>query len=264
MSPFVQALAVARYDLKLNFVHRRNLPLFLLALMPLGITFVIAWVAPRFGAEHSLGELKGIFAAIYQAFILRTVVFFGCVWVFMNRFRGEIVDRTLHYLFLVPIRRDALLAGKFAAGLVMSILLFGGSVGASFVILFGLDELASASMVGELASYLGIVALGCFGYGAIFTLLGILFRNPIPSAIGLFGWEWLHFLLPAALKKLSVIHYLKGLAPVPLSSEEGTLALIGDPVSWPGAIVGLGIFSLAVLVVSALLLRRLEISYAED
>ena len=36
----------------------------------------------------------------------------------------------------------------------------------------------------HLASYLGIILLACFGYGAVFLLFGMLFKNPIiPSGI---------------------------------------------------------------------------------
>ncbi len=53
-----------------------------------------------------------IFAVYYGGLILRTVVFFGCAWIFMNLFRGDIVDRSLHFYFLSPVRREVLVVGK--------------------------------------------------------------------------------------------------------------------------------------------------------
>ena len=41
--------------------------------------------------------------------------FFGCLGIFMNLFRGEMLDKTLHFWFLMPVRREVLLAGKYVA-----------------------------------------------------------------------------------------------------------------------------------------------------
>ena len=38
----------------------------------------------------------------------------------MNLFRAEMSNRTLHFWLLAPARREVLLAGKYAAGLIAS------------------------------------------------------------------------------------------------------------------------------------------------
>jgi ABC-type transport system involved in multi-copper enzyme maturation permease subunit len=43
---------------------------------------------------------------------------------FMYLFRGEMSNRTLHYWFLAPARRDVLLAGKYPAGFVAAAVLW--------------------------------------------------------------------------------------------------------------------------------------------
>jgi hypothetical protein len=80
----------------------------------------------------------------------------------------------------------------------------------------------------KLLTYTSITILACIGYGAFFLVVGLFFRNPIIPAIVLYGWEWLNFLLPALLKKVSVIHYLHSLAPIPVS--EGPLQLWRNPL----------------------------------
>ncbi len=45
----------------------------------------------------SLNEDKLIFATVFQFFFLRLAIFFGCVGIFMNLFRGELIDKSLHY-----------------------------------------------------------------------------------------------------------------------------------------------------------------------
>ena len=44
----------------------------------------------------------------------------------MNLFRGEMLDKTLHFWFLAPVRREVLLAGKYGAGLIASVVIFAG------------------------------------------------------------------------------------------------------------------------------------------
>ena len=72
---------------------------------------------------------RSVFAGVFQYFYLRLAIFFGCLGIFMNLFRGEMLDKTLHYWFLAPARREVLLVGKYLAGLIAAVLIFtGGSI----------------------------------------------------------------------------------------------------------------------------------------
>jgi hypothetical protein len=92
--------------------------------------------------------------------------------------------------------------------------------------------------------------------------MGIFFRNPILPALAFFGWEWLNFLLPPFLKRLSVVHYLHSFQPVP--PPEGTLALLAEPPSAWVAVPGLLALAGVCLLLSALKMRRAEIAYGEE
>ena len=70
-------------------------------------------------------EDRMIFAGIFQYFYLRLAIFFACLGMFMYLFSGEMSNRTLHYWFLAPAPREVLLAGKYAAGLIASAVIFG-------------------------------------------------------------------------------------------------------------------------------------------
>src|SRR5262249_50540060 len=59
----------------------------------------------RIQEGYNLGRDSIMFAGVFQFFFLRLAVFFGCLGIFMNLFRGEILDRSLHFYFLAPIRR---------------------------------------------------------------------------------------------------------------------------------------------------------------
>jgi hypothetical protein len=58
-----------------------------------------------------------------------------------------------------------------------------------------------------------IALLASVGYGAVFLIAGLFFRNPVIPAAVVWVWENLNPFLPGFLKKISVIFYLKGLAP---------------------------------------------------
>jgi hypothetical protein len=263
-----QIAAIMRLDVKRNFFGKRAVLIYLLALMPIGLLSLMAILPPAFTwADFSQYPLR--FSLIYNALILRTVVFFGCAWIFMNLFRGEIVDRSLHYYFLSAVRREVLLAGKYFSGLVTSIILFTTVTVVSMFLLF-LPHFFSPSVrffidgpgIGQLITYAVITMLACVGYGAFFMVVGLFFRNPIIPALVLYGWEWINFLLPPLLKKISVIHYLNSLVPVPLS--EGPFAVVAEPTPAWISIPGLLIMTVLVLFIASRRIRRMEISYGSD
>ena len=267
-----QTFAILSLELQKNFLSRRALLIYVLAALPVFLLFMLAILPPDDGLSNELSnfnELSVVFSAIYNALILRTVVFFGCAWIFMNLFRGEVVDRSLHYYFLSPVRREVLVVGKYLSGLVTAIVLFGLSTLVSLFMLYFPRFSAESSryFFGGAGSkqalvYLGITTLACIGYGAIFLIVGLFFRNPIIPAILIYGWEWINFLLPPLLKKIGVIHYLHSLMPVPMS--EGPFAVMAEPTPAWISVPSLIIFTIIVLVLAGLHIRRMEISYIGD
>src|SRR5262249_50662345 len=155
------------------------------------------------------------YAILFRILILRFVVYFGCVAVFVPLFRGDILDRSLHYYFLAPMTRRTLTIAKYLSGLAAALILFNGTMLATWVLWYAahgpaalVDHLISGHGLTELGAYLIVTSLACMGYGAAFLAAGAYFRNPIFPALLLLGWEWLNIFLPPVLKKISVIHYL--------------------------------------------------------
>ncbi len=265
-----QIAAILRLELRRSFLGARALLLYLAALAPVGLAAIYAVMALYLAeGKETIQSASKFYAAIYQPFLLTMIVFFGCTWVFSNLIRGEVLDRSLHYYFLAPVRREVLISGKFLAGLVGSALLFGASTVASYLLMylpFGNaaihTHLLGGPGLGHLFTYLGITLLACLGYGSVFLLVGLVFRNPILPAFLLLVWEWLNFLLPPLLKKLSVIHYLKALCPVPMS--DGPFAVLSEPPSAVTSVLGLLVFAAVVLVLATLRIRHMEVDYAND
>jgi ABC-type transport system involved in multi-copper enzyme maturation permease subunit len=221
-------------------------------------------------------EDRRIFAGIFQAFYLRLFIFFGCLGIFMNLFRGEMLDRTLHFWFLVPARRDVLLAGKYAAGLVASVVIFVGGALLSFAVMLHTHSPAEVEAYWQTSGamhafwYAAVAALGCIGYGSVFLATGLLLKNPIIPAAVLLGWESINGFLPAILQKLSILYYLQSMCPIPAPKDETLPALLqlflapATPASRTWSIVGLLVLTALVLWIARFAVRRMQISYGAD
>src|SRR5688572_27125023 len=82
-----QTLAILSLEIRKNFLSRRALLLYLIAAAPLGLLTLFAIFRLPEDDAVTFSSLSTAFAAIYGGLILRTLVFFGCAWVFMNLFR---------------------------------------------------------------------------------------------------------------------------------------------------------------------------------
>ena len=267
-----QIRAILSLELHKNFLSRRSLLIYLIAALPLLPLIVLALVRPPGNEFRDFSNYGKVYAVLYHGFIMRTVVFFGCAWIFMNLFRGELVDRSLHYYFLSAVRREVLVVGKYLSGLLTSMVMFTATTVIAMLLLYvpfysqNVRYFSDGQGLSHLLGYAGITMLACVGYGAFFLVVGLFIRNPIIPALLLYGWEWLNFLLPPLLKKISVVHYLNSLMPVPLSTAivEGPLAVVAEPTPAWIAIPSMLIVTLLVLVLAAYRTRHMEIRYGSE
>ena len=219
---------------------------------------------------------RAVFAAIFQYFYLRLAIFFGCLGIFMYLFRGEMSNRTLHFWFLAPARREVLLAGKYAAGLIASSVIFGGGALLTLAAMIWPHDAVevqafwNAGGMGQVFWYAAAAALGCVGYGSVFLAVGLYVRNPIIPAAVLLAWEGANGIFPHVLQKMSILYYLQSLCPVPPPMDDDAPTLIrllaapAAPATRPGAILGLLLLTAFVLWIASLAVRRMEISYGGE
>jgi ABC-type transport system involved in multi-copper enzyme maturation permease subunit len=221
-------------------------------------------------------EDRRIFAGVFQFFYLRLAIFFGCLGIFMNLFRGEMLDKTLHFWFLIPARREVLLAGKYGAGLIASAVIFAGGALLCFGILLWTHSGPEAQAYWQSAGmghafwYVASAVFACIGYGSVFLAAGLLMRNPIIPAALLLGWESINGFLPGILQKLSVLHYLQSLCPVPPPTDPNMPAILqlllapASPASRTGAILGLLAVTALVLWIARFAILRMQVSYSNE
>ena len=225
----------------------------------------------------TLGQDVQILAGIFQFFYLRVAIFFGCVGIFSNLFRGEMMDKSLHYYLLAPVRREVLVAGKFLSGLTAAIVIFGGSTILMFPAIFwhhGHELMKRVHVRGagmsHLVSYFIAAVLACVGYGSLFLASGVLFRNPLIPAAGLLIWESINGFLPALLKKISVIYWLQSICPIPMPAPKVRLEIAAllvidiDPAPTHLAVINLLLIAAFVVVWAAIRAQKMEISYGAD
>jgi ABC-type transport system involved in multi-copper enzyme maturation permease subunit len=267
---WIQGQRLTRIELRRNLFSWRATWIYFLAFIPTVIIFIhlVADKHPAF----QMSEDTNILAGIIQLYYIRLGVFFGCLGIFSRLIRGEMIERSLHFYLLSPVRREVLLLAKFAAGSISAICLFTCAIVADFALMYvgfgaaGRDYIFNGPGLGELEAYLAIIVLACFGYGAIFLLLSMMFRNPTPAAMLVLGWEAINPVLPSLLQKLSVASYLRHLMPVKVAAQ-GIFVLLTvetEPVSGWAATAGLLLLIAMVLFYSCYRVRKLEIRYTTE
>jgi len=224
----------------------------------------------------TLEEDRSVFAGVFQLFYLRLGIFFGCLGIFMNLFRGEMLDKTLHFWLLAPVRREVLLGGKYLAGLIAASLIFTAGAALCFAAMLWpqsatevqayLREYGAAHALG----YASAALLACVGYGSFFLASGLLVRNPIVPAAVLLLWENVSGFLPSILQKFTVLHYVQALCPVPVPLDLKAPAIVrlfffpAEPPSPEVAVAGLLALTALVLWASSRVVRKIEINYSTE
>lgn len=267
---WIQSRRFARIEIRRNLFTRRAWWVYFLAFIPVVIILIHLLVDKHSGAD--LSEDTQVLAGVVQLYYIRLGIFFGCLGIFSRLIRGEMIERSLHYYLLSPVRREVILLAKFFAGAVSAVMVFGAAMIADFALMYagygaaGQDYMLHGPGLGQIEAYLLITVLACLGYGSIFLLLSLMFRNPMPGAMLLLGWEAINPVLPSLLQKLSVASYLRHLMPVSVPAE-GIFALLTvetEPVSAWVAVLGLLVLIAAVLVYSCIRMRQLEIRYTTE
>ena len=173
----------------------------------------------------------------------------------------------MHLYLLAPARREIIAIGKYVAGLIWVATLFTASTIAAHLWAYSDNPAFNAFFFegpgfAHLARYVTVTVLASIAYGAIFLLVGLLFRNPGVPTFFLLLWESFSFALPSLLQKLSIVHYL--LPVLPVHVDHGPFAVVTEPVSpfigIPVLITGTLIFVAA----SGWVVRYTQITYSTD
>jgi len=194
-------------------------------LVAIAIRVVFALDLPAFRVNDLEVGGSTIFGLMVWVFYLRFTVpvlgvFYGTALI-----ADEVEDRTITYLFTRPIRRGAVLIGKYLAYLACTVFVVLPSVMVVYFLIVPARGTLAAGFPSLLLD-LGLLGLGLAVYGAVFALVGAWFRRPLlMGLLFVFGWEPTVVAIPGYLKRFSVAHYLQGLVPHALP-QDGVVSLL--------------------------------------
>ncbi|HWN87032.1 MAG TPA: ABC transporter permease subunit [Vicinamibacterales bacterium] len=201
-----------------------------------------------------------IFGMMIWVFFLRFIVPVLGVFYGTALMADEVEDRTITYLFTRPIRRGAVLVGKYLAYVVCTTLVVLPSVVLVYFVLVPFSQVARSFV--SFAIDLGLLALGLAAYGAVFALVGAALKRPLVSGLlFVFGWEQVALLVPGYFRRLTVAHYVQSLVPHAMPSS-GVASLLQSVLSdKPPALVCL--LALAAIITGTLWLAARTVESRE-
>ena len=170
----------------------------------------------------------------------------------------EVDDKTITYLFTRPVRRGAVVVGKYMAYLLCTtlVVLPSGMIVYFLMVPFGQIPASFISLIVDL----GVLGLGLAAYGALFALVGAALRRPlIIGLVFIFGWELVTLLLPGYLKRFTIAYYLQPLVPHAMPTGDTVSLLQGAVFREPPSVaISIGVLVLAIVASLALAARVVE------
>ena len=238
-APGILASAVRVFDLSIGEMlwSRRTIFMALVVGAPVVIALILRLVvflgAPlleenlRGGGGGTPVRLTGpaIFGLMVWWFYLRFTVPVLGIFYGTSLIADEVEDKTITYLFTRPIRRGAVLLGKYLAYLACTILVVLPSVTLVYLLVVPMRGSLGASFL-DLLKDLGLLALGLAAYGALFAFVGAKFKRPLLiGLIFIFGWEQAALALPGYMKRFTIAYYVQGLVPHAMPND-GVVGLL--------------------------------------
>ena len=160
-----------------------------------------------------------IFGLMIWAFYLRFSVpvlgaFYGT-----SLIADEVEDKTVTFLFTRPVSRGAVLFGKFLAYVLCTMIVVLPSVTVVWVLVTPIGGSLGQSFP-DLIKDLLILATGLIAYGALFALVGAMFKRPLLiSLVFVFGFEPAVLVFPGYLKRFTLAYYIQGLVPQAMPND---------------------------------------------
>jgi ABC-2 type transport system permease protein len=203
-----------------------------------------------------------IFGVLIWWLYLRFIVPILGVYYGTSLMADEVEDKTITYLFTRPIPRGAVMAGKFLAYLVCTVMVVLPSV---MIVYFLMVPFGGGSIAGtfpDLLKDLGMMALGLSAYGAVAAWVGSRFKRPmVMGLVFIFGWEQLVLIIPGYLRRFTVAWYLQSLVPhaQPADGISSLLqSLFRDNPTTPVALAALFAISIGFLWLAIRAVERRE------
>jgi ABC-type transport system involved in multi-copper enzyme maturation permease subunit len=262
MSPVAGAARVFDFSLGELLWSRRTIFMALVV----GAPVVLATVA-RLVQASGIAPLRvngvqvdavSIFGMIIWVLFLRFIIPVLGVFYGTSLIADEVEDKTITYLFTRPLRRGAVLLGKYLAYLACTTLVVLPSVMVVYFMLVPFSEVGRSFPA--LVTDLGLLAAGIATYGALFALVGAWLKRPlVVGLVFVFGWEQFAMLMPGYLRHFTVAYYLQALVPHAMPADQSVTSLLQSVFAeTPSAAVSLLVLAAITVGSLALAMRVVE------
>jgi ABC-type transport system involved in multi-copper enzyme maturation permease subunit len=202
-----------------------------------------------------------IFGLMIWTFYLRFTVPMLGVFYGTSLMADEVEDKTITYLFTRPIRRGAVLIGKYLAYLACTIFVVLPSVTIVYLLVVPMQGSLGGSFL-DLLKDLALLGLGLAVYGALFAFVGAKFKRPLlVGLIFIFGWEPAAMAFPGYVKKFTIAYYIQGLVPHAMPSDNVLSLVQGffrESPSLATSLICLALIWTVFLAVAASIVERRE------
>jgi ABC-type transport system involved in multi-copper enzyme maturation permease subunit len=266
-SPGYVSSALRVFDLSVSEMlwSRRTIFMALVVGAPVAISVLLrlldALGAPVFKVNGGMMAGPAIFGLMIWVFYLRFTIPVLGVFYGTSLIADEVEDKTITYLFTRPVRRGAVLVGKFFAYMACTVFVVLPSVVVVYLAIVPMRGSLGASFI-DLLKDLILLAIGLAAYGAVFAFIGARFKRPLlVGLIFIFGWEQVALAFPGYLKKFTVAYYLQALVPHAMPSDNVISLIQGifrENPSLPEALIWLFVISGLFLWLAAVTVERKE------
>ena len=203
----------------------------------------------------------GIFGFMIWVLYVRFIVPVLGVFYGTSLMADEVEDKTITYLFTRPIRRGAVLFGKYLAYLGCTVFVVLPSVMLVYLLIVPMQGSLGGSFI-DLLKDLMVLALGLAVYGAAFAFVGAKFKRPlIVGLIFIFGWEQAALAFPGYLKRFTIAYYLQGLIPHAMPSDSVLSLIQGafrESPTLAGSLLGMAVILVVFVSLAAWVVERRE------
>jgi ABC-2 type transport system permease protein len=232
---------------------------------PVVIAFIVrflVWLGLPVGSVEGV-RITGpaIFGGMIWILYLRIIVPILGVFYGTALIADEVEDKTITYLFTRPVRRGAVLLGKYLAYLAVTGFVVLPSVVLVYLLIAPIGSNLGASFIPVLTD-LALLAIGLAVYGAVFAFVGAQFKRPILFGLFFaFGWEQIALLVPGYLRRFTIAYYLQG--PVPHAMPQDSVvslfqAIVRDSPSLASSLIWLAVIWVAFLALGMRAVERRE------
>lgn len=220
MSATLEAMrTVASLELRRMLGGPRPFVLAALTLVVAVLGFVVRRFAPDPGAPEAWGWL---YVLLLTFLFLQTIGILVPLLHSAGLIRDELEEGTLVYLFTRPLTKPLVFLSKFVAATGLSAAIVGGGMLAFHVAFMLAGSTPAVGLTTHLLPFVAAGLLGVIGYGALFALAGLLTRRGLILGI-VYGFisELILANIPAVVRELTLMHYLRSVALSQVGAQAG-------------------------------------------